>query len=230
MKNILITILSLFLTCHAAKAQQNGIAVSFAYDNYFGENSGSGKLLGVRVSYEQMKELFGRSGSWRSGFQYSSGDYNVPYTASLNSTYNLPVLPNQIDILGVTSYKSIQFEFTQKMYFGNGNYQYGGLYFLFGFGLNVAKSEIIYDFPDNNNQYYSIDNRGDTKKSFFQPTLNIGAGYEYHLEYFNIFIESDLNTPIFSLTDINLDIDDFEFGDRGFNFYGLSLGVRINFP
>lgn len=231
MKKILLTIALVFLIWNFSHAQQNGIAVGFAYDNYIGENTGSGKLLGVRVTYEQMKDLFGRSASWRGGFQFSSGNYNNTYTAIQNSNYNnLPLIPNQIEVLGVTNYKSLQFEVTQKLYFGNGNFQYGGVYFLFGLGFNLVRHKTIYDYSNYNGQYYSIkndDQEDESKEYIYQLTANMGAGYEFHLEYFNLFIESDLNAPIFALK--VFDPTNFEFDERSRNnFYGLSLGIRFN--
>ncbi len=230
MKKVFIVIISLFLSWNSTQAQQNGIEVGFAYDNYFGDNAGSGQLMGIRLSYEQMKELFGRSGSWRSGFQFSFGDYNHKLTATRNSNFSSIVMPNQIEVKGVTNYRSLQFEITQKMYFGNGNFQYGGFYLLFGFGFNTVARETTLKYPTiNDSQYYTIkDSPGSGSETIYQATLNIGGGYEFHMEYFNLFIESDLNTPLFAIKDI--DLGEFEFDDRGHNYYGLVLGIRINFP
>jgi len=229
MKKILI-IISLFYNCQSLQAQQNGIEIGFAYDNYFGDSIGSGKLLGVRVAYEQTKEIFGRAGAWRSGFQYSSGDYSFEYTATRNLNYNPILLPDDIKITGITKYRSLQFEVTQKMYFGNGNFQYGGFYLLFGLGLNVVEHGTIYDFSADDNLYYDINNKRSSDETIFQFFMNVGAGYEYHLEYFNIFIESDINAPLIAMSGFDLELDDFDFEKRSPNFYGFTLGIRVNFP
>ena len=223
MKKILFTLIFVLTLCKGY-TQENGLAFSFSYDNYFGENVGTGNLLGFRISYEQMKEQFGRSGSWRSGLQFSFGAYTKKYIATKKSTYIPNSLADYIEVTGNCNYKSVQFEYTQKMYFGNGNLLYGGFYFLMGIGFNVVQRETTYIYDKQN---YDLLNQNSKSKSTYQFTVNTGAGYEFLIGDINLFLESDINIPFVSIS--SLDIEEFNFNNRGNNFYGASMGIRFHF-
>jgi len=226
MNKTLILTLSILFLGKVVQAQEAGMSISFNYGGYLGSDIGSGKMLGIRASYEQVKEQFGRSGSWRSGFQLSFGNYNDNFHATKlsSSGFNAVPIPDEIEVNGATNYKSIQFELAQKMYFGNGNMQYGGFYLLAGFGFNVVKREVTYELDDL--RYFIDDPKEKPSNTFSQLTANVGAGYEYYIEVGNLFIESDFNLPFLGIGE--LDLGEFEFGELGHKSFWLSAGIRIN--
>ena len=194
-----------------------------------GEKPGTGHIKGVRFSYEQVKQQFGRSGSWRIGFKYSFGDYLYQYEGvkNDNSYYNngnSSSLPSNITVDGVTSYSTYQFEIHQKMYFGNGNIQYGGAYIFAGFGMNLSKHKTKYSYDENN--YSLIDKKEANNEYTRQFSCNFGGGYEFNLDIINLFIEGDFNLPFFAINDEG--VFEFEFIDPTPKFWSLSAGVRIH--
>ncbi|PCI97651.1 MAG: hypothetical protein COB15_07275 [Flavobacteriales bacterium] len=110
------------------------------------------------------------------------------------------------------------------MYFGNGNIQYGGAYAIIGFGFNVIKHVTVYTYDETN---YSIVNEKENNNDIIrQLTGNFGGGYEFNMEFVNIFIEGDLNMPFFAIHDN--DLFEFEFKNSSPKFWSLSVGLRIH--
>ncbi len=214
MKKLLILSTVLFLFSNFSQAQENGLNFGPAYDNFIGKDAGSGQLAGFRISYEQTKQQFGRSGSWRSGIQFSVGNYD-------KSEDNTLTINSLAYSSSTTNYRSLQGELIQKMYFGNGNFQYGGMYIMVGLGLNLVVHKTEYDYI-NPTPYYSQN----SEDFIYQFTTNAGFGYDLNMNNFSLFIESDFNFPIIGVD--NLDPFESKLGKRTANFYGISLGIRFN--
>lgn len=178
-------IIGLFVFSLNAHAQAF-IGTHVNYNQYIAFNSG-----GIGFGYLGMA-LTGEFPMGASGLRPS---INFGLPAKQERNYDLNLLSTGMYDTTITGYQRYNFfniYVDYKYFLGEGDTEFGGLYFFGGGGLTIASVVHKLDYDENIHEPTSP---LEGKQRVFQPVLRAGGGYEHSFNFGNLYAEVFTNIP-----------------------------------
>lgn len=147
-------------------------------------------------------------------FSLPSTEEGTTYATALNSQ----VSPSQVVVTTSNKISLMNFWLDGQKFFGDGDYETGGLYGLVGLGFTIASFKTEYGAYDAN--VYSL-NVGEDSEKVSQLGIRFALGYEAGLDFANIFGEAGLNLSANQANnmEVAINLPSFLFVNAGVRHY-----------
>ena len=181
-------------------------------------NANSQAFLGTHINYNQYIALnnggvgFGYLGMAITG-EFSTGSsgirpsINFGLPAKQERNYDLNLISTGMydtTITGFERYNFFNIYLDYKYFLGDGDTEFGGLYFFGGGGLTIASVTHRLDYDED---LYEPTSPLEGKQRVFQPILRLGGGYEHQFNFGNIYAEVFSNVPANQFLNISFAIN-----------------------
>lgn len=197
-----LVLVSACVSVHA----QFGVGGQVNWSKYF-QGAPSFIGLGVNVTY-----VLGETYPLRfsANFGLPSTEDGTTYANAYSSVTN----PSQVQVTTEDKISLMNFWLDAQRYFGDGDYEDGGVYGLVGLGLTIASAKTEYGSYDAN--LYGI-NMSDESEKISQFGIRGALGYEAGLDFANVFGEAGLNLSANSANgqEIAINLPSFVFINAG---------------
>lgn len=172
----------------------------------YSTHANSQAFVGSHINYNQYIQLsntgigFGYLGMALTGEFDIGGNgirpsINFGLPAKVERNYDLNLLSTGMydtTITGFERYNFFNIYVDFKYFLGEGDTEFGGLYFFGGGGLTIASLVHKLDYDKD---LYEPTSELEDKQRVFQPVLRLGGGYEHSFNFGNIYAEIFSNVP-----------------------------------